>query len=329
MMKYFKILFATIFVVSLVSCLKDKNYDNRITGHDLSGSAKIIELGIANNGKHDQTLAANFEDKPLELIFLTVRLAAGEVASEDITVTIDTSSTRALIDEYDNVNQKTTTRFPESMFSFVAPGLKVVIPKGSNEGYLKVKTNAINFNPSATYGLGFKIVSVDKPGYIISQNFGSYLTLIGAKNKYDGDYKMTINTIGWGAYSISDGVERVWPSNYDIYMITSSGNAVDLYSGAHGTFIQPAFDAAGGATGFGAASPRFIFDNATNKLTNVINTTAPDARNRVFALNPNAPATTNYFDPATHNIYANYVLKQTGRPDQVIIATFTYLGPRP
>ena len=332
MNKYIKVLFASIFILGLVSCLKDEQFKDELIGHTLDGVGKIIELGIINSPAHDQSLAIDFEDKPLVVSFLTVRLAANEVATEDITVTLDTSSTRQLLKVYDSVNKKTTARFPESIFTFEGNRLKVTIPKGSREGYLKINTNAINFNPSLSYGLGFKIISIDKPGYIISQNFGSFLTTIGAKNKYDGNYKMTFKTTGWAAYGIASGVERTWGSNPDgtsIFMITTSGSAVDLWDDYwFGTFIQPALTTALTNTGFGAAGPRFIFDNATNKIIGMVNT-IPDGRSRSFELNPTAGASTNYFDPTTHNIYADYVMKQPGRPNQLIVATFKYVGPRP
>lgn len=332
MNKFIKVLFAGIFVFGLVSCLKDKQYKDESIGHIVDGVPKIIELGVINEPGHDKSIAIDFKDSSLILTLVTVRLAANEVAPEDITVTLDTSSTRQLLKVYDSVNNKTTARYPESLFRFEGTGLKVTIPKGSRESYVKVKTNAINFNPSLSYGLGFKIVSVDKPGYVISQNFGSFLTTLGAKNKFDGNYKMTFTTTGWAAYGIATGVERTWGSNGDgtsIFMITTSGNAVDLWDDYwFGTFIQVAFTTALTNTGFGAAAPRFIFDNSTNKITGMVNT-IPDARTRSFELNPSAGASTNYFDPATHNIYADYIMKQPGRPNQLIVATFKYVGPRP
>ena len=98
-----------------------------------------------------------------------------------------------------------------------------------------------------------------------------------------------------------------YPEN--IAMITASANSVALYNPVFADGLVPAFTSGGDPTGFGAATPVFTFDLATNKLVSVVNSTPDDGRGRAFELNP--AVTTSRFDPATKTIYAAYFLKQT------------------
>lgn len=325
MRKYLKTIAFFGLAAALSSCLKDKPFDDAETGLNIANSSKLIQLGGANAPGRSETVGLSFDDKVVTPIVVRARLLTETPAPTDIVITLDTTGQSVQF-------PAGVVKLPNSFYT-LPKGLTITIPAGQNEGTLEIRTNSIQFDPSTTYGLAFKIGNISPGGYAIAQNFNTFYTLLSAKNKYDGNYELTINTSGWAAFGISDGVTRVWPSNSDktsIFMITKSGNTVDMFDDyGFGTFIQVAFTSTGGATGFGATSPRFIFDNTTNKLTDVVNTTPPDARNRVFMLNPSAPANTNYFDPATHNIFANYILKQTGRPDQSIVATFKYVGPRP
>jgi hypothetical protein len=141
---------------------------------------------------------------------------------------------------------------------------------------------------------------------------------IGAKNRYDGEYNLTLSTVGWGAYGIADGGSINWGK---IGLVTSGASSVTFDIG-----YQPAFTSTGGPTGFGATDPQFTFDPSTNNLINVTNLAAPDSRNRAFTIDPSV--TDSKFDPSTHNMYLAYIMTQTGRPPQYIKATLTYVGPR-
>ncbi len=325
MIKYLKTVAFFVVMAAFSSCLKDKAFDEAETGLNVASSSNLIQLGGAGAPGRSATVGLSFEDKAVTTTVVTARLLTGTPAPTDIVVTLDTTGQSVQF-------PAGVVKLPNSFYT-LPKGLTITIPAGKNEGTLEINTNAIRFDPSTQYGLAFKIANISPSGYGIAQNFSTFYTLLGAKNDYDGNYELTLTTTGWGAYGIADGPTYTWGSNADktsIFMITTSGTAVDMFDEyGFGTFIQVAFSSTGGETGFGATSPRFTFDNATNKLTSVVNTTPPDARNRVFVLNPSAPANTNYFDPATHNIYADYLLKQTGRPDQRIVATFKYVGPRP
>jgi hypothetical protein len=189
-------------------------------------------------------------------------------------------------------------------------------------------TNSGLLDPNLEYGLGLTINAVDN-GYIIAGNKRDILYVFTVKNKYDGVYELTLRHDGWQAYGISSGATAVYPA--DIHIITAGASSVviDIPDSPNGD-LQPAFTGGvgsiTGATAFGAASPKFNFDPATDKVTSVTNTYPDDGRGRDFYLDP--ATTTSGYTPATKRIYVEYFMKQNGRPDQKIWFDLKYLHPR-
>jgi hypothetical protein len=327
-----KLLSTAFITILFTSCLKDKGFDNQEYGmKDFEGN-KIIE--IPGDENHFTSFAFVFQDKDTTFDFIPVRLAANQVAAEDIKVTLSIASSDAMIADYNAEHGTSLVAYPSNIYSF-PNGLIVTIPKGSREGYLKVTTNTSKFDPSSTYALGITVASVDNPAYKISGNFNSMIVAIAAKNKYDGNYSLRIKTTGWSAYGISENMPEEWPSNSDgtsIGLVTVGASSVKLFDYyAFGDYIQVAFTADNAAvTGFGTTAPKFTFDPVTNKLVSVVNDAVVDARNRQFRINPD-PATNSRWESAggTTTVYAAYILSQTGRPDMYIYDTLTLKGPRP
>lgn len=305
-----------------ISCLKDKAYDNGTIQSGSQGSgedAKVISLGITVSSTSN-FLTASYPitgtDTTVDLI--PVELGGTSDAPADIHVTLTVDDT--LLNAYNNANG--TNYVDASPVITIANGGVVTIPKGSRIGYLRVTFNA-NDLLAAQYALPVKIASVAEPGYTISGNLNTGIVAIGPKNKYDGLYKLTILTSGWGAYGINDGPpSNTWPTN--IGLVTSGPNSVTFSSQELGP-LQPAF-AGGSPTGFGATAPQFTFDPATDKLVSVVNLAPDDGRGRTFFLNPAVPDSR--YDAATQTIYAAYVMTQNGRPNQLIYDTLVYRGPR-
>jgi hypothetical protein len=192
---------------------------------------------------------------------------------------------------------------------------------------LQINTTKIDLSVTSGFAVAYTITGAPS-GAVIATNKNTILISIGAKNKYDGVYSLNLETDGWAAYAIADGIAAVYP--YDTYLITSGINNVTLnIPGALGA-LQPALGGGLGfvssVSGFGATTPKYFFDNSTNVMTNVINTTPDDGRGRVLVMDPTR--TGSHFDPATHNIYQYYTMKQTGRPDLKITQILTYLHSR-
>ena len=327
MKKYFKFLALPALVVFLGSCLKDKNYDEGRTGLDLSNVSKVIELAQQFNGATGRTVGLAYVDQVITSEFVTVRLSAKDPAPEDIKVTLDTTGTQAFIDAYNIKNSTSVEKLPNSFYTFT-DGLVVTIPKGAREASVRVRTNAIQYNTSTTYALFFKIVSVDKPGYVISGSNRQYFTQVSAKNKYDGRFLLRCRMRAPANDRPAVNVATPWSWGGEVFLITSGGATNDLFDDwGFGDFIQPIQTSTGTLSGFGSTAPRFTFDPATDKLVMVVNKVSNPANGRAFMIDPN-PALDSKWDAATGNVYAHFIMTQPGFQPLLIADTLIYQGPR-
>lgn len=257
MNKFIKTLFAAVAIFSLASCLKDDKFDDNITGHDLSDVPKIIEIGFINEPVHEKSTALDFVNTPVDATLFFVRLAANEVATEDITVTLDSTGAYSKI----VAAHPTYKVLPGAFYTYGVPTFKVVIPKGERQSApFKITTNASRFDPSTTYALYFKIVSVDKPGYIISGNFGEFISILSAKNSYDGIYQVVsgyVQRYSAPGVPTTDALNGPLAGNRDVYLITL---------GAYSNSINFLEWSGGGGIG-GIDNLRLTVDPVTNLVT--------------------------------------------------------------
>lgn len=325
-MKKYKYNFLTALAafIFLSGCLKDKYADNQQTNPKVDESIKTAFLLGPSGGPKIVNLTYSTDDTTFGLV--TVRVAAEKPVAQDVTVVLTRNTT--LIDEYNNTNGTTYAEPDPSLYSI--PSLTITIPAGQREANANITLKPIDI-ATGEYAFGFSIASVSDPSVNISGNFNNQVIIVGVKNRFDGNYTLRIKTVGWDAYGIADGLTGDWPSNSDgtsIFMITSGANSVKFFDNwGFGDFIQVAFTTnLDAATGFGATAPKFIFDLTTNALTDVVNDAAPDPRNRAFMINP--AVTDSRYDPVGKKIYAAYIMTQTGRPNQYIYDTLTYVSSR-
>ncbi|WP_299825818.1 DUF1735 domain-containing protein [uncultured Pontibacter sp.] len=258
-----KIYAIALLALGLTSCLQDKEIEDQKYGMIDLNAKRIIELPA--NSSHTSTFALAYEDKETVLDFVTVRLAAEQVAAEDITVKLSLASSQAIIDAYNEAEEAELVEYPSSLYELQGSGLSVTIPKGSRTGVLKLAMNPVDLDPSTTYALGFTIESVDKSGYTISGNFDNLLVTIGAKNAYDAVYRINPETS-----SIVDA-NGLYTDDYprDISLSTRTANSVVYYdeSYAYNNLIVNSI-ATGGAANSGIR-PIYTFDPATGNLVSV------------------------------------------------------------
>ncbi len=206
-------------ILCLTGCLKDDDFDNgviqsvRTTG-DLT---KPIELKIsATDNTNFATVSVNSTPNDTTSDFVPVVLATRDPAPEDIHITLEIVD--SLVDNYNNANGTFYSIPDPSMYQI--PSMEVVIPKGSNTGYLQITYHIPDF-VGADWAFGFKIASVKESGYTVSGNFSQGVVSLAVKNQYDGIYK------GSGTM-----VHPSYPGtfqNKDQVMTTSGANSVDLY----------------------------------------------------------------------------------------------------
>jgi len=323
-MKLYKIKSAIVAVVlaaGFTGCLKDEDFDNGViqSVHAQGAVPSVVEIKLTA-GSTSNFLVASYDNSEEDTVvdLIPVNLATKDPAPQDLHVTLTLQ--QSLVDDYNTANG--TVYGDPSAFYTVEDGGVVTIPKGSHTGYLKIKFKPSSFL-GADWAVGFEITAIQESGYTISGNLSTGIVAIAIKNKYDGNYSMNLKTVGWGVYGIADGQTFTWPT--PVSLVTSGPYSVVFLTAENGP-LQPAFTPDGGLTGFGATAPQFIFDPATDKLTDVRNLAPDDGRGRAFQLNP--AVTDSRYDPATRTIYAAYLMKQIGRPNQEIYDTLTYIGPR-
>ncbi len=301
-----KLSFLAAIVIGLASCLKDKGYDSGATGLNVgSQTQKLIGLALESGVANSASVALDFEDKVVTPVFVTVRLLSANPATEDIKVTLDTTNMNALF-------PAGIVRLPNSFFT-IPDGLTVTIPKGAREATLKITTNAIQLDPSTTYGLGFRIKSVEPAGYTIASNFSTFFTTVGAKNKYDGVYQMT-------GYHNRPGF--IFPYNQEMEMITTGGATVRFYWPLAGSFGHP-IQTPTGVSWYGPTiGPEVTFNPVTNDVISVIN--AGGATPITLFTGPNSFPSR--YEPATKTIYVcwNY----NNNPDRAFFDTLVFKRPR-
>jgi len=301
----------------------------------------IVSVAINSVGSWQATplaVDASASEAQYDLILVALSSAGGS-APEDIHITMVPALDS--LDSYSHAtfdvveDDGTITEHPE--LYYVMPGGSgtpaftlmdngvVTIPKGSNFGYLKIKTTSANYFGTTNYAYAYRIGSIQESGYTISANNGFSITPFLAKNPWDGVYSLSINTTGWGAYGIAD--DNKFRTYGDVALSTTGLTTCSFLNLVRGDNLQGAFTTADAQTGFGAASPSFAFDS-NNKLVDVFNAIPDDGRGRKFLINPAASSTENLYDPVTKTITANYIMKQNGRPNQVIKEVLTYKKSR-
>ncbi len=315
-----KLTFLAFVVLGLVSCLKDKDYDNNVVGLNLDSAPKIIELAVSpNSAAKTKTVGINAVNQVVDVDIATVRLAAAEPAAEDITVILDTTQSATIINDYNTANGATVVRMPLAIHSFVN-GVKVVIPKGKREANVIIKANANDLGLINVYGIGFKIASISNPGYVISGNFNSFLSMISVKNAYDGRYQVDFTNYHPASNPGYTG------GTQEVELRTTSATACKIWFTAAGAYGNPAI-LNGALNYFGSQEPEYTINPTTNAVT--VQNAFPGAAT-FYTMNPTHP---NNYDPVNRIINVRWGYSYVGGnfalgTSREWTQKLTYLGPR-
>jgi hypothetical protein len=320
-MKSFKIfspVFLAVLSFWLTGCLKDGDFNKGlIQSVHSNGTQKIIEIKLTATSSSNfllQSFNASNADTTFDLI--PVVLASGEPAPEDIKVTLVQDST--LVDAYNAANGTNLVTPPAGSYTILNPGGVVIIPKGSNTGYLRVKLNPGNFLGDQ-FAFGYRIASVSNPGYTISGNTGSGIFAFGIKNKYDGRYTVDGSFVDFLAPANSSVPGDPYP--YEVDLVTTGATSVAMFIPGVGNVHYTA-----GGGGYGEFDPVFTFDNNNNvvAVTNLFGQPSP-TRARSADIDPSG---INKYDPGTQTIDVKYFMKQSGGLKAAFDEHLTYIGPR-
>jgi hypothetical protein len=294
-------------ILSLVSlvmsgCLKDKAYDDeQIQSTRPVGTPSVIELKLtATSTANFLTEAFPNSNNDTIVQILPVNLATANPAPEDINVTLSIDS--SVVNKYNNDNGTAYAIPTSSMYTVVNPGNVVTIPKGSNTAYLQIKFKSAAFL-GADWALGFKIASVDKPGYTISGNMNWSVVAIAVKNQWDGNYSAT------GYFQHPTSPRAINISGEDV--ITTGPNSV----------TKPLGDLGSG-----------VLINMTINADNTVTITAGSGANPTTQGIPggttvNGVVYNNRYDPATKSFYLYYGYPYPS-PTRIIYEKVTYVKSR-
>lgn len=264
--------------IGMVSCLKDKDYDDGLIQSTHGSTPQMIEVKVsASSASNFLGLVFDPVNRDTTLNFIPVNLATAGSASEDINVTL--TQKNSLVTDYNAANGSDYQIPTPNMFTVLNAGNVVTIPKGSHTGYLQVKFKPADF--AGAWALGYQITAVDKPGYTISGNLSTGIVAIVAKNPYDGLY----TSVGYFEHPTS-------PRDIDLEhlaLVTVNANTVNRLIGDLGA----------------ASGSMNITVNANNTVT-----VGPGPGNTgTVASIANLPSVgiyNNTYDPATHTFYLRY-----------------------
>ncbi|MCE5179708.1 MAG: hypothetical protein LLF81_11275 [Porphyromonadaceae bacterium] len=312
---YTLVLSVIAFGMGMTSCLNDSMIEDQKYGLIDLDVNKIIELPAG--GTHTVDITSLDEGK--KDFMRELRLAADQPAKEDIVVSLEVVSDRATIIK--EIRELLSDRYPEDgenavsdeeILTFAATGITVpatvTIPKGARSVNFPVNIDTHLLKPTPQFIL-VRIKSVDKPGYIVSGNFGQLLLNLKLRHQYEGRYVLTgtmEHLPSPGAYvhitTIFD------PEPYTVQLQTFDGQSVIFYEEmGWSDYIYPIATATGGYSGWGSFAPIFKFDDQGNVIavTNYYGQPAGNTRSALLD-----PSGVNKYDPATKSFQVSYWMVQ-------------------
>jgi hypothetical protein len=316
---YKKILAFSVMAICFTSCLKD---DSNVL--DPAKTENVIEFANTANLTSPTTsrlplLTVNIVMDPGNTYNAAVSYSGANNAPQDITVEVGVADA-AVVTAYNTQNSRTYVMLPSNLYTL--PVTKVVIPKGSRRVDFP-----INFaTPDQLYGKNYVLPLVIKSASYgqISGNFHTMLYLLNGVNRYDGIFTLKYR---FGANDRNYDLATTTWFYSDVQLVTTSATTAVLRNlNAASPFPHVAVSA-GLPTSISNLVPQFTFDLATNKITTISNSVAATSTQTKTAV-ANPAVTDNRFDPATKNVFASFILKETGKADMIINDTLIYKTPR-
>lgn len=278
------LLVATALLMS--SCLKNNKYYV-----DFGDYADNVELPLAaTNVNKPFAVSYDVADTPATF-YVVVNYASMNKPSKPVNVTIGVD--QAYLDQY-NADQLAADPdyepfelLPDSVYSIAS--MNAVIDPGKRQVWIPVKIYTAKMDASHVYVLPFTITKAD----VKISNWNHLLANIGAKNEYDGVYKVA------GQFIHPSYGNQVWDFSAGITqeLVTTGPKSVAMYPTK-----TPAVQ-------FGVELD--ITVNSDNSLSEVFNGV------------PTATPNSDHYDPATKTFYVSGAYSTRSYK-----ATLKYVGPR-
>lgn len=306
------------------SCLKN---DTALNLADIPAT-KIFELAPNDNpslGANDRfySVSYNVSATPQQLKVPVYLNTTSGTLPQDVTVTI--AKDNAGITAYNAANGTSYEFLPDSTYN---TALNVTIPAGKQFGYVTLNIKTSKVDPTASYMVAYKIVTVPA-GTVISNTRAAVQYAIAVKNIYDGKYQVTGTMVDATRPSFSGPYgPNVGGVSWNVNLITAGASTVNLFDLDYSQDYFHKILNNGASSYYGSLGVVFNF-NPDNTVASVVNLYGqPAANGRSLKLDPSG---VNKWDPTTKTLKVKYWMDQPS-----VIAghrtsfdeTYTYVGPR-
>lgn len=270
----FKGFIAALCVISLSSCLKNKNEQP-----DFSSTTPVVEIPVGSpvgDGSINSLSTSLIQkDTPTDYYYY-INYAASSTKPTDIKVTLSVDPT--VLAAYNAAHTDAPLTIVPSN-AFIMP-TTITIPANERRVQVPVKFVSTALDPAVGYGL--PVIIKDASGEVISNKFGAVVINVAVRNKYDGKYTLK-------GYVFREGDTGGLTGFY-------KGLSKDLSSnGANAVNFAQIWADGGGAGGIDGLT--INVDPTTNKVT---------MKSKGNATLANDPAYDNRYDPATKTFYISF-----------------------
>lgn len=296
--------------VTFNGCLSDPLYNDGTTQSVRNiGNDNFVEIHLTSQDNTNiVNLSFDNSDKDSTYNFVPIHLTSANGAVEDVSVTFDvlTSTTNDII--MDSLVNIEGNIIPTSKYSIANANNTVTIPKGSYDGFIKIKIKPSDFLGFNSV-LGFKLKTVSGTTYKLSNLSVGYVTF-GIKNQYDGKYSakgyFIHPSLGTSTFNYTGGLAES--------LSTLSANTVEkLQAGDRAIAVD-----------ITVTSVTEVVNGKTVYKVSINLPPYPGANGQVD-IDPTGK-TVNYYDPSTKTFELYYWYNNAAH--RIIRETLTYQGPR-
>jgi len=277
-----------LFIVLLSGCKKD--IDVLATAQE--GSTPATGFGLSNIGVLSITVSASATQLDTAiLVFNNAKYGA----DTKVTIAVDTS----IVGAYNATNDQSYDYLPSDVFT--AP-TSITIPAGSLQGSAKM---SVNITKLLTYGssfaTGLAITAVSGGSGQIETFHSRIPIVIQVKNRYDGEYTVTGTMVDYSNATLTG------PYPWDVYLITSGPNQVQLFDNDYGKSIDHKIQSGANDSQYGVFGVVFNFDADGNVISVVNLYGQPSSNGRSASLDPSG---INKYDASKGTLDVKYWLDQ-------------------
>ena len=292
------------FVFTLSACLNDETPNNLVLGGSTNSISpqNLVEVHLTS-GDNSNIKATSFDNSDqIVTVNTLVPINLTSISTSDVKVTF---SVYTLADTLHSVVLDSLINIegyiiPDpTKLQVLNTNNQVVIPAGSNTGYVQVKFKPSDFIGKA-YIFGVKITAVSDAKYSIS-NLKEGFVNVGIKNAYDGIYSLKGYSLRAG-----DAARTGLIPAYEIPLITSAATSVKF------GLLQRWADGSGVAIDY----PNLAVNPTDNS---VVITSSAGAKNN--------PGYNSRYEPSTKTFYIS-ITWGGGPSSRLATDTLTYVGPR-